>query len=1435
MSRESTNSSQVLASPLSEPGANREGIKYILERAEWYWNLSALLLDPDKIDEPMIELQKGLQKSIVKLYQQLLLYQMKSVCLYGRSQPAVLVRDLVRLDDWKEQIKSIEIATECIRNNVSQFRAEYMSARLWNLDRCLKEVRTDLQAFTTAVYDFGSEQRKRHEDDKDRAFLNDLYGVDPRLEKAALEDLKGGLIQEAHDLVFEQSDFQKIQQDDKDGIIWITGGPGSGKTMFLCGLINQLLQRPQYHMVTYFLCRADRQKTRTAKSVLRGILWLICDQSWGITRRLREDFANQSRRLFEDDDAMVSVALEKMLASVLSKPSMQQAILVIDAIDECDNDSIRILIRVIGRLSRDYSARWIVSSRSFVTYRSLLSSTAPGIRPSCLELSDRVVASAVQAFVKHKVNELSITKGYDEDLRQYVEKALSSKASDTFLWVALVCLDLNGLGVEPRHVAHTLETMPKELNGLYGRMLTAALDSVDGSLCREVLPLVCVASRPLTLDELRSLVPGLKELSNLDLRGVFANCGPFLSIQIHDSSSDTLNFIHESAREYLAGEAQHTALPLGVSHQHRLILTQALANIKDLTRNLHQLPFPGSKFNEIRPPVPDPLSPLRYSCLHWLDHAAYLQEQQDWHKSDDEMVESFICNDLLHWLEALSLMNSIPQGTAAFQTLSKFYRATPRPESPQLGKLVEDARRFILYNKACIEAAPLQVYASALLFCPQGATSEIKRNYQQELDCVALHPIAETTWSQIIQELPSSDSPMYMAFSNDGRFLVTGDAKYIAESNIHEHCVEIWDVLASHRIHSVQVDDWIRKVAFSHQGNEVLVVQSNGVVRRLETDSGRYVSSFKIPGLCEINTAVFSPEGRFLALKTLGESLAILDSDTAEVVQSIDGVLEVRFSPDNLQVVTWLSGGKVALWRIGSTKPVWAVPVHARDLAFLGNKRVAIRCRNDTITIRSTTNGSAILVLPCHPRTGSITWLGTGLSYISWCYDQTIKVFDNTGTKCLRSLPTTKQYLLRMEHEGDRYAFSPATNSVAWAGDTAIRLWDLHMGVWPETIDDQSSGNRSSQLSFSQNTCNDALLASWSNSSITTWTAHKGKVSELHTLSFPYRPELLFSPDGKTLVACAEKGFFQSWDTAKGTGSSQRRFADLKRFPCFSPDGRILALALGDRGVEIWECQSYRITGTISQPADQVLFSHDGQSLVISWHGHIEVWAVSPPRRLHMLDVDYEPLEGGLESVFTFSTFSPDDRTLAVVTNKYVRVWTVGDAEPRCRFAWTCKGYAQCKSVALSPDGNFVAIAVDFHVWIWHLSQPVVSHPLYVELPNQTKTCRFSANSRRLVVKGGAVILDPNSCVSEKSWAEAKHKVAFRGYGLSQDRVWIMKDNQKLLYLPREFRPRRHPKTSWADEVAFMDSTVAIASESGRVHFLRFHDNSVAEDSRWCE
>ena len=57
-------------------------------------------------------------------------------------------------------------------------------------------------------------------------------------------------------------------------------------------------------------------------------------------------------------------------------------------------------------------------------------------------LPPRAVAAAVKTFIQQKVSQLAQAKRYTPDIQNMVLQHLMLNSNDTFLWVALVCQDL---------------------------------------------------------------------------------------------------------------------------------------------------------------------------------------------------------------------------------------------------------------------------------------------------------------------------------------------------------------------------------------------------------------------------------------------------------------------------------------------------------------------------------------------------------------------------------------------------------------------------------------------------------------------------------------------------------------------------------------------------------------------------------------------------------------------------------------------------------------------------------------------------------------------------------------------------------------------------------------------------------------------------------
>lgn len=107
--------------------------------------------------------------------------------------------------------------------------------------------------------------------------------------------------------------------------------------------------------------------------------------------------------------------------------------------------------------------------------------------------------------------------------------------------------------------------------------------------------------------------------------------------------------------------------------------------------------------------------------------------------------------------------------------LKDFLEESPANKTELLA-LICDIYQFVLYNKACIEDAPLQVHYSALIFSPQA--SIIRRLFQAEIPPWLKTPkMLNEHWSPCLQVFEGhTHSILSVAFSPDSRQLVSASA-----------------------------------------------------------------------------------------------------------------------------------------------------------------------------------------------------------------------------------------------------------------------------------------------------------------------------------------------------------------------------------------------------------------------------------------------------------------------------------------------------------------------------------------------------------------------------------------------------------------------------------------------------------------------------------
>ncbi|KAM0250227.1 hypothetical protein ACHAQJ_008720 [Trichoderma viride] len=114
------------------------------------------------------------------------------------------------------------------------------------------------------------EHKKRTE--KEDECLRDMHITNPSLDKTRIEDTNGGLLRDSYIWIFKNADLSNSNPD--GGLLWIKGDPGKGKTMLLCGIINEL-QTNHTTRLYYFFCQVSDPRLNSATKVLCGLVHTV--------------------------------------------------------------------------------------------------------------------------------------------------------------------------------------------------------------------------------------------------------------------------------------------------------------------------------------------------------------------------------------------------------------------------------------------------------------------------------------------------------------------------------------------------------------------------------------------------------------------------------------------------------------------------------------------------------------------------------------------------------------------------------------------------------------------------------------------------------------------------------------------------------------------------------------------------------------------------------------------------------------------------------------------------------------------------------------------------------------------------------------------------------------------------------------------------------
>lgn len=455
----------------------------------------------------------------------------------------------------------------------------------------------------------GAFRRLQDEINKLEKCTQDLHLTDSWHDKARIEETKGGLLEYSYRWILDNTSFQQWHSDSHSRLLWIKGDPGKGKTMLLCGIINEL-SKPMANtaLPSYFFCQATDSRINNATAVLRGLIYLLVDQQPSLVSHIRKKYDQAGQSVFEDANAWV--ALSDIFKNMIQDRDLKMAYLVVDALDECVTDLPKLLDLVIHTLASSARVKWLLLSRNEMHIEQKLRCVDAKARLS-LEPKKNAeqVSRAVDVYIDNKLSHLSSLQ--DDGLRGQVRDILRRKANGTFLWVALVVQELE----EPESwdPLQVVKDAPLGLHELYNRMMNQIqqLKQRNSKICRILLATTCVAYRPLHLAEIGSLCGLSGQISVLtrNLRTIASMCGSFLTVR-----DGQVYLIHQSAKDYLSKMRDADFPSQGGIHYNMFSKSLKIMS-STLRRDMYSLIAPGFPIDKVQVPVHDPLATMRYSCL----------------------------------------------------------------------------------------------------------------------------------------------------------------------------------------------------------------------------------------------------------------------------------------------------------------------------------------------------------------------------------------------------------------------------------------------------------------------------------------------------------------------------------------------------------------------------------------------------------------------------------------------------------------------------------------------------------------------------------------------------------------------------------------------------------------------------------------------------
>lgn len=471
-------------------------------------------------------------------------------------------------------------------------------------------------------------------------------------------------------------------------IFWLKGGAGTGKST-IARTVAQALEAKGQLGASFFFKRNEPDRgnaRRFIPTITKELIKHNKDLASGVLKAIEHDPQIAAKDVTEQ--------FNKLLLEPLKNVAMYQSrtlVIVIDALDECENDKeIGTILQFLPRVQESSSLRLkiFLTSRPELPLRRFFEKESSHQGLVLEKIAEEAIKEDIMRFLEHRFAEIGRQANTGKDWPgDEVLEALATACMPLFISAATICRFIEQSGEDPvERLADILNDQRRyvtKMDKTYGPILDRILcerdeDEQEKQVTRfkRIVGVIILLSVPLPIN-------ALSEFVGISARSVEFLLDSFHSVlRIPDEQDLPVRILHLSFREYLLTTQSRFHVDAGLTHNDMTSHCFRVMN-QHLKRNICDLQSFGIPREDIDDKTIRQCVPphLQYSCRYWVSHLTQSKSPL----SETEVL-SFLKAHFLHWLEVMSLMGVISETVDMMKTLQSrtYVRSTQWAFQPLL-------------------------------------------------------------------------------------------------------------------------------------------------------------------------------------------------------------------------------------------------------------------------------------------------------------------------------------------------------------------------------------------------------------------------------------------------------------------------------------------------------------------------------------------------------------------------------------------------------------------------------------------------------------------------------------------------------------------------------------------------------------------------------